>query len=1335
MERGMEAWVDVGGTFTDCFVKMIDGEIRRLKLLSSGLVPISGRWVAPTEPTSNGWVAPIEVDRWVAPIEVDRWVAPTEIACNEVADDPDDFWNGASLRLLDADGRLVASRIVVNCKRGVLRLDEPLDRETAERIGEVPKKWNQRRATEGVQEPLALRMELDAGLESPVLGVRRLIGCGLQQPLPPLRVRLGTTRGTNALLTRQGAKTAFAITSPFEDLQAIGDQTRPQLFDLSIRKPKPLPEQVLGIEERLDAKGRVTKTLDLAQATSQLQKALDAGCASLAICLMHSYLNPVHECQLEELALQMGFQYVSRSSAIAPLIELVARSQTTVVDAYLSPIIRRYLSTLAMQFGGSLLQLDVMTSSGGLAEWQGFAGKDSILSGPAGGAVALQGLSRSLGGQQLIGLDMGGTSTDVCRVGTGHTLEYESIKAGVRILTPTMPIETVAAGGGSICWFDGVSLRVGPQSAGALPGPACYGRGGPLTITDLNVFLGRLPASQFPFSLDLRAVERRIDEVLDQLREALPIREREELAKGFRRLANEQMSAAVRTVTTAKGIDPRTAALVGFGGAAGQHICEIADLLGMSEIIDHPDAGLFSALGMGLASLRLDAAIPVYQSLTNFNWSDCSAQINLELLRLNDALVNLGISKSQLESEVVAEVRYVGTDTALTVSLSDGPTIAESFHQLHMRRFGYERRNYEIELVAIRVECCGRSLHQLPDEASVMVRNAEEWPSSSMPNSSIALITRECVNPGGRVIGPAIVLNQGSTLVIDPGWMAECLNGGSLRIRRTVKEIAKPSADSLKQMDEFDPVTRDCLGQRFSAIATQMGVVLQQTAISVNVKQRRDYSCAIFNASGHLLANAPHVPVHLGAMGQTVREVMRTFPSMCPGDSFITNDPYRGGSHLPDITVVTPVFADTHETANEQFDRHLVMFVANRAHHADVGGIAPGSMSVTATRLVEEGVIIPPMYLTKGGVDQTDTLRSMLEQSPYPPRAIDVNLADLAAQQASNMRGVALLQEFSQSLGWQFISKYSEHLMQAASQRVAQFLRSLPQSPKQFTDSLDDGTQIAVDIHFPTPGKICFDFGRSGGVSPTNFNANPSIVSAAVMYVLRCMIADELPMNEGIMRCVELRIPHGILNPMPSEWVESPTRRANVGSDLPAVAAGNVETSQRVVDVLLGAFGTAAASQGTMNNLLFGNRSFGFYETICGGAGATEGCHGASGVHTHMTNTRLTDPEILESKFPVRLVRFQLRPGSGGQGKWQGGDGIIRELEFLEPVQLSLLTSRRSEKFPPYGLRGGRPGAIGRNVLVRKSGSQHVLDSCSQLEVEAGDRIVIETPGGGAVGV
>lgn len=1319
------AWIDVGGTFTDCYVLSPDEPRQRIKVLSSGLVPVS----CARHSSANILLAP------------------------ELAGDADNFWVGATVRCFNARRELVGDAHIVGSSPetdplvGRLVLSEPIP--AIEAAHHTP------HAAEG------LSFEIDCGLEAPVLAVRRLLGCPLASPLPPLSVRLGTTRGTNALLTRRGARTALAITAPFEDLLFIGDQTRPKLFELAIRRDEQLADTVVAISERLDAQGNILQPLDEAQASAGLKAARERGCDSLAICLMHSYRNPEHELRLEKLAREVGFAHISRSSHLAPLIEIVARARTTVVDAYLGPIVREYLERLVEQFGGtSQVQLQVMTSAGGLVDWRDMAGKDCVLSGPAGGAVALRSLAEATGLPMMIGLDMGGTSTDVCRAAAEQTLEYESTKAGVRILTPTLPIETVASGGGSICWFDGVSLRVGPQSAGAEPGPACYGRGGPLTITDLNVFLGRLPASQFPFPLDEPATVRRLEELNVQLQRAgINFDSLEKLAEGFRAIANQQMAEAARTISIAQGVDPRDDALVGFGGAAGQHICEIAELLGIGEIVDTIEAGLFSALGMGLAALRRDGTLPVYRDLSELDWDELGVRVE-ELLAELAAAWPQTTDAATLETRLWLELRYAGSDVPLAIAWNSGShtlatqaqqvaerrfdqsaDLAERFHAEHRRRFGYARPGRAIELVAVRAEMTLPSAVRLESARPVAEQPHRELPPANPEPlwsrgdwQTVPHCPRSRLTPGTRLAGPAIVLSPGSTLVIAADWQAETLADGSLYLTRA-KPIAPTSENRANENKgsrkleqaaplpaivcddeaERDPVAEAVFAQRLAAIATQMGLVLQQTALSVNVKQRRDFSCAVFDARGRMLASAPHVPVHLGAMGATVRAVMERFPDLAPGEVVITNDPYQGGSHLPDVTVISGVY--------KEGQSQPAMFVANRAHHADIGGLAPGSMSVTATKLGEEGAIIEPLKLTAAECGELVRLRDVLSSAPWPPRNIEENLADIRAQLAANARGILLIGDLASRIGWIAISRLAQAVLCVAEQRVRNFIGTLSRETRQFADALDDGTVIAVSITPTADQRLRIDFSGTGPTSPTNFNANPSIVTAAMIYVLRCLIADDLPLNEGMLSAIDLHIPTGLLNP---------TRAADIGES-PAVAAGNVETSQRVVDVLLGAFGAAAASQGTMNNFLFGNERFGFYETICGGAGATEGCPGASAVHTHMTNTRLTDPEVLEAKYPARLVQFGLRRGSGGSGKWPGGDGVIRTIEFLEPVEVSLLTSRRGPQ-RPYGLAGGQPGTAGTNTRIGCDGQRGELPAACHVALGAGEAIEIQTPGGGGYG-
>jgi 5-oxoprolinase (ATP-hydrolysing) len=1306
---GIQAWIDVGGTFTDCIVRLRCGVTLRGKTLSTGRVPVS------VERSPNG-----------------------DCLCTELAGDADRFWIGASLVGFCSQGRIAFEREIIDFRQG--------GRMSLFQQSSIP--WDE-----------VVRFEISPGCEAPVLAVRRLLQIPLTQALPGLSVRLGTTRGTNALLTGSGARIALIVTNPFDDLLAIGDQSRPDLFSLDIRKPRQLAAVTLSISERLSARGEVLVPLDLEDSRRKLEFARQSGCQSLAISLLHGYRNPSHELALAELASQMGFQQVSLSSRVAPAIEYVARTQTTVVDAYLSPVIREYLTCIVDQFGGpQRVNLDVMTSAGGLVDWRSFSGKDSILSGPAGGVIALRSLRNALGLAPMVGLDMGGTSTDVCGVDREVELQYESRKAGVRILTPTLPIETVASGGGSICWFDGVSLRVGPDSAGAKPGPACYGRGGPLTLTDLNVFSGRIPERQFPFPLDLDATQSRINAVLEQIAPVLGRWTAGQLVDAFRALACEQMADAVRSVSIKQGIDPRSHILVGFGGAAGQHICEIAESLDIDRILDHPDAGLLSALGMGVAQASLNGSLAVYEPLSKIQWSIWLPRIDQKLAELVDELSRRLGDAAPLAQGVSAELRYLGAEASLTVPLEREEVVPDSasgsgrqsaqsselqmaqkledqFSSLHRRRFGYCRATSELELVSIRVNVETVQANALPDMHRVSAETALT-PAKASPSGfpgEYVCYSREELAAGARFDGPALIMNAGSTLTVEKGWSAEVFSDGSLLLHRrraglqSGLENGQSAPSTQTQIGtggkaEMDPVFRDCYAQRLASIAVQMGTVLQQTAISVNIKQRRDFSCAVFDGNGNLLANAPHVPVHLGAMGQTVRSVIEKYPDVRSGDCFISNDPYEGGSHLPDLTVVVPVFGLD--------DQRPGLWVANRAHHADIGGLAPGSMSVVANRLEEEGVIIAPFRWIRCSQIREDELQRLIRQSKYPPRNWRENLADLNAQHAACLRGVELLGDYANSVGWEEIQTYAGHLLNAAEMRIRHFVREelqrltgFPVGVRyKFQDCLEDGTPIKACVTPLEDGGLLIDFSGTGPVSTSNFNANASIVTAAVLYVLRCLISDELPLNEGVLRAVQIRLPECVLNPP----VATPR------GDSPAVAAGNVETSQRVVDVLLGAFGVAAASQGTMNNVLFGTRSFGFYETIGGGAGATTSADGASAVHTHMTNTRLTDPEVIELRYPVRLLDFRIRTNSGGRGRHHGGDGIVRTFEFVEAVTLSLISSRRNSA--PFGLKGGQPGAKGENWLETPDGKRLPLPASCQIDVPAGTRLTIQTPGGGGFG-
>jgi len=1292
-----EVWADVGGTFTDCFV-VSGGSRRSMKVLSSGRVR-------------------------ARVVEVDGQHIVVDDALQDVAG----FWCGAKARFIrhrSADPSLRTMRVSgFDCGSRTLTFDGPVP--AVVMAGDT--------------------LELDAALEAPVLAARRLIGVPLSQPLPPIELRLGTTRGTNALLTRTGAEVALLTTAGFGDLLEIGEQTRPQLFELTIRKPQPLTHRVIEVDERLDASGAILRGLDEDALVATLRGVRDAGVASIAVCLLHAHVNDVHERRIGELAEQIGFANISLSSRVAPLIKLVARAETTVLDAYLNPVLGSYLAKIREQLGSEGAgRLRLMTSGGNLVDAQAFRGCDSILSGPAGGVVSLGKIAESYNAPAAIGLDMGGTSTDVSRFEGRVARQYESFKAGVRVLTPMMAIHTVAAGGGSICDVQDGRMTVGPRSAGADPGPACYGRGGPLTVTDLNVVLGRLPVDRFPFPLDVAAARRRLTEVNQRLGED-GFASIEQAAEGFLEIAVAHMAEAVRTVSTAEGSDPRGMTLVGFGGAAGGHLCAIADAIGMTRVIDHRHASLLSALGMGLADVGRVRTSGVYRPLADLNetfWKETLAALTAEVCGELNEEVAPGIDVATVATvHHEADLRYLGTESTLPLSVAPLESLEQRFHAAHRAAFGYDQPHRPVEVAAIRCEAVIASAAPLDVPEAPPLASAANDERTEMTlcgrRLAVPLQQRARLPVGSEVVGPCIIVDSTSTLVIDPHWSATKLASGSFELRKAVAttqnvcgagaagETSSQRGDHQFAAERADAVVVEVVARRLQGIADSMGEMLRRTAVSVNIKERLDFSCAVFDRNGTLLANAPHVPVHLGAMGHTVRYMRQVFPEMSAGDVYLSNDPYAGGSHLPDVTVVTPVFCSVQTPSGELDDRHSGQpdfYVASRAHHAEIGGKTPGSMPPGATNLAEEGVVIRALPLRRGGAEFEDQLWHLLTTGTYPSRTPEINLADIAAQRAAGVAGSKALNELVARTGRDVVDTCGERMLEQASAAVGRWIESLGPAPRSFADTLDDGTLIAVRLT-PAHGRLAIDFTGTSPVHPRCFNATPAIVTAATLYVLRCLIGGTLPMNGGITSRIDFVIPPGLLNPPPADTPEQ----------CAAVVAGNVETSMRVVDVLLGALGVAAASQGTMNNVLIGDATFGSYETIGGGSGATAFGPGASGVHCHMTNTRITEPEVYESRYPLRLWRFALRGGSGGAGRHAGGDGLIRELEFLRPLTLSLITNRRGDH-RPWGLAGGEPGTAGRNTLLGPDGSATPLPAATTIDVAPGERLRLETPGGGGWG-
>ncbi|MHC4877378.1 MAG: hydantoinase B/oxoprolinase family protein [Planctomycetota bacterium] len=1289
-----EFWIDVGGTFTDCIARSPENQLLTAKVLSSGI--------------TKGQVGEI--------VGTDRLIDETR------SGDTDGFWDGYRIRFLDADGQTVHQGTVRSFSGG--------------------------RSTLQIEQPLLARVEsgmayeLDASEEAPILAIRKLLGLKRDAVIPRVSVKLGTTRGTNALLTRRGARTAFITTNGFADVLLIGNQDRPRLFDLAIQKPEPLFESVVEIDERLAADGSILRAPDRDVVRRQLEELHATGVESIAICLLHSFANAQHEQVVEDVARDVGFTEISTSSRLSPLIRIVSRGDTTVMDACLNPILRDYVRKLRNSLGDSDLRL--MTSAGGLVDSDSFVGKDSILSGPAGGVIGFSRVAQQAGFGKSIGFDMGGTSTDVSRFDGRYELEFETQKAGVRIVSPMLAIETVAAGGGSICGFDGVKLHVGPQSAGADPGPACYGRGGPLTVTDVNVFLGRVLPEYFPFPLHLERVQSQLESLCDEIATS-PLGQRYtpvELADGFRRIANANMVRAIRRISVAKGYDPADYVLVSFGGAGSQHACALARSLGTPRVLIHLYSGILSAYGIGLADVRRFAERSILAALTADELTHIETVFGELTAEARSDVEREGLASEQIEPPVRSlELRYRGTESSILILEPDDGDWRSAFEAQHEQLYGYRHATRSLEALVARVEVVGRMVDP-PETLSERVSRTPE-PSSVTTawfdgaKLQCGVFLREHLRCGDEITGPAIVCEPTSTVVIDTDWVATVEPRGELLLTdrsRTCDTAGSPS--SVRETVSFseqastagqagsgtrvsgakaDPVLLEIFNNLFASIAEQMGVTLQKTSFSTNVKERLDFSCAIFTPTGDLVVNAPHIPVHLGAMSETVKQLLVEIPEMAPGDVYVTNDPFRGGSHLPDVTVITPV----HDASCGE----LIFLTASRAHHAEIGGIVPGSMPPFSKTLAEEGVLIRSFQLVAGGESREDELRNLLSSGPYPSRSVEDNLADVSAQVAANNVGVRQLRELVKRYSLSVVHAYMHHIQAAAAAKMRLALSRLDDGTYLRTDHLDDGAPISVAIEIRSESATV-DFTGTGPVLDTNLNANRAIVTAAVLYVFRCLIDEDIPLNSGVLEPVEIVLPECLLNP-PSH--DDP-------ADCVAIVGGNVETSQRVVDVLLGALELAAASQGTMNNLTFGDGTFGYYETICGGSGATPAAAGADAVHTHMTNTRLTDAEVIERRYPVRLHEFSIRRGSGGTGQHRGGDGIVRRIEFLKPLTVSLLTQRRGG-CAPFGLQGGADGAIGRNTLQRAgSDALEHLTGRERVDINAGDTLTIETPGGGGWG-
>ncbi|MEY2936926.1 MAG: hypothetical protein RL033_7675 [Pseudomonadota bacterium] len=1165
------------------------------------------------------------------------------------------------------------------------------------------------------------RLEVTKVLSSdraPLIGIRQLLGLSADAAIPPSEVRMGTTLATNALLERRGVRSALLITRGFRDLLEIGDQTRPQLFDLHIPPPERLYERVIEIESRAGPDGSVIAREPRAQLEAQLAQLRSTGIQSLAVVVLHAYTAVALEEEVRDAARAVGFEHIALSHEVAPQIGLLGRAATSVLDAYLTPLLVEYLAGLERELPGSKLWL--MQSGGGLTLRRGFRAQHSFLSGPAGGVVAAAEVVRQAGLSRAISFDMGGTSTDVARYAGEFERVYERNIAGMKVLAPMLDIHTVAAGGGSICRLDGGRFQVGPASAGAQPGPLCYGHpdAAELTVTDLNLALGRLQPDLFPLPLNARRVRSALEEVQGRLGAGGQSWTAVQIAQGMLRVANANMAEAIARVSVARGYDPRDHALVVFGGAGGQHACSVAELLGIETILFHPLAGVLSAYGMGLAPMTRHAQADAgRQPLSAGLLQQLQTRLQVLEQQVLQALQADGIHSDRTRLRPCLDLSYAGSETVLTLDVGTADAVRESFEQQHERWFGYRRPGHPILALQLRVEgsslpesAIGSAAGAAPatDKPTPAERELPEaqrqsvfWSPTDPEPFEAPVFLRSQLRPGQRIVGPALVLETTGSIVIDRGYHLFAGTDGVLRVTRDVAARVTPApADSAPR--EPDAVQLELMGNRFMSIAQQMGEVLRRTALSTNIRERLDFSCAIFDRGAQLIANAPHIPVHLGAMGESVAAVHARHPTPAPGDVFVINDPARGGSHLPDITVVTPV----HDA-----DGRLRFYVASRGHHADVGGSTPGSMPANSRTLADEGVVFRGERIVSGGRFDRDAVLAVLQSGPHPARMPADNLADLEAQIAANQRGVELLVALACELGVEFVERYMGFILDYAERQVRSLLRSLPDGSRRCADRLDDGTLIELTLRVDGD-ELEVDFHGTAAEHAGNLNAPRAVTLSAILYVLRCLTPQGLPLNSGCLRPVRVHIPErSLLAPGPER----------------AVAAGNVETSQRVVDVLLGALGKLAASQGTMNNLTFGNERFGYYETLAGGAGAGPDFAGASAVHTHMTNTRITDAEVLEARYPVRVREFAVRRGSGGKGRFCGGDGLIRELEFLAPLTAAILSERRSTL--AFGLHGGHSGEPGRNFL-----NGEPLPGRAQFQVQPGDVLRIETPGGGGFG-
>jgi 5-oxoprolinase (ATP-hydrolysing) len=1309
LSRPWELRIDTGGTFTDCLARDPAGRLHRAKVLSTSALRATVRRVA-----RDG-------DAWRLDLD-EGWGAPP------------DFPIGFAVHL--DGGRIPAGRATgfePDAAGGGSRL-YAVAAATASHAGRLRP---------------GSAIELRSPEPAPLLAARLVTGTPHALPLPEIALRLATTRGTNALLERRGARLALFVTEGFGDVLAIGDQQRPDLFALEIRKPAPLPEVVVEVPERIAADGNVLRALELdgpsGRELRERARALVAqGVSSAGVVLLHAWRNPAHEEALEALLRRAGFESVVRSSEVAPFLNLLRRAETTAAEGYLGPVVRSFVEKVGAALPPA--GLHVMTSAGGLVRGDRVKARDTLLSGPAGGVVGAARVGAEAGFPDVIAFDMGGTSTDVSRHGGRPEYRDEHSVGDARLRAPALAIETVAAGGGSICALGPNGLAVGPESAGASPGPACYGEGGPLTLTDVNLLLGRVEPGRFGIPVDAAPARVRATELRDALARRTGESPRiEVLLEGFLELADERMADAIRKISVRKGYDPADHALVAFGGAGPQHACSVAARLGMRRVLVPADAGILSAVGLDGAVIErfghrevlepLDEASPKLAGWFEALSESARASVEFE-----------GVAATDIEvRERTLLLRYEGQESTLEVPYGTGDRpgdIRRAFENAYRSVYGHVARERRVEVASLRVVAAARAAPSTAPGAGSGQPTADPFEAAPTGQAqgwlggawqAWPVHDRADLGPGAVFRGPALVLDRFSGTVVLPGWAGRVAANGTLVLE--VQVGLGDAAYRTHRVPRSRAVEEELYVQRFLALVEEMGEQLRRTSISVNIRERLDFSCALLDPSGRLVANAPHIPVHLGALGLCVRRVSEVL-ELGPGDVAVTNHPGFGGSHLPDVTVVTPVFGSAPggadaggaaaggaaAVADAGGGGALLGYVASRAHHAEFGGTRPGSMPPDARTLAEEGIVLAPRYLVRGGEADWDGIRALLTAPPHPSRAVDENLVDLAAQVAANHRGAHLLQELAgQAGGPAGLTRQMDALRGKAAARMREVLSGLPDGSHRAREHLDDGTPLQVEIRIDGD-EARLDFTGSGPVHPGNLNATEAIVRSAVLYLLRVLAAEALPLNEGLMEPVRLVLPEGLLSP------PFPTDPAHC----PAVVGGNTETSQRLVDTLLKPFALVAGSQGTMNNVLFGDPTRAYYETVGGGAGAGPGFPGASAVQVHMTNTRITDTEVLEHRYPVRVRRFELRHGSGGEGRWHGGDGVIREIEFLAPLSLSVLGQHRVER--PYGMKGGAPGAPGRQRLIRADGSEQWLAPIDGREVRPGDRLVLETPGGGGYG-